>query len=86
MLDDLRHRPARERDDRRAARERFDHHHAERLRPIDGKEERARAAEELLFAGLADLADELDERIGEERRDVSLEIRAVGVADFRGDA
>ena len=45
---------------RRAAGQRFDHDHAERLRPSQRVQEAARVAEEFVLGAPADLTDELD--------------------------
>ena len=47
IFDDFRHRAAIERDHRRAAGHGFDHHQAERLRPIDRNQQSDRAAQEI---------------------------------------
>jgi len=74
------------RDHRRAARHRLDHHEAERLRPVDGEQQRAGAAEEGGLADVLDLPDEFDERIVEERRDDALDVLAIVCVDLGGDA
>src|SRR5262249_57423631 len=77
--------PARSGDDRRAARERFDHDEPERLWPVDREQQRLRLPEEPGFVRVADLADELDQWIVEQRPDVALEVSTVGGIDLRGD-
>src|SRR5690606_5271406 len=60
VLDDFRHRPAGPRDHRRAAGHGLDHGETERLRPVDGKEQRPGVAEKSRLVGIADLAEILD--------------------------
>ena len=72
-------------DDRRARRHRLDHDEAERLRPVDGEEERERIAEEARLGVIVDLADELDQRIGEQRLDDRPEVVLVRFVDLRSD-
>jgi len=60
LVDDLRHRTAVVGDDRRAAGHGFDHDEPERLRPVDRNQEPDRAAEEIRFLAVADLADVFD--------------------------
>ena len=68
VVDDFGRRSATEGDHRCAAGHRFDHHHAERLGPVDRKQQRRRFAEELGLLLLIDLADELDPRIAVDHR------------------
>jgi hypothetical protein len=82
VLDHLGHRSAAECHHGDAARERFDHHQTERLRPVDREEQRARVAEKLVLVLLADLADVLDQRMVEQRADVALEVGFVGGVDL----
>ena len=77
--------PWRKASDRCAARHCLDHHHAERLRPIDREQERLRLAQEFGLAALIDLADELDPRIAQQRCDPFAEIGFIGPVDFGGD-
>ena len=67
-VDDLRDRAAVIGDHRRAAGHGFDHHEAERLRPVDRHQQADRAAEEIGFLAVADLADIFDQRIGLDQR------------------
>ena len=60
VVDHFRHRAAIEGDDRRAAGHGFDHHQAERLRPIDRHQQRDRAAQKLGFILVVDFADIFD--------------------------
>ena len=62
IVDHLGHRAAVERDHRRAAGHRLDHHQAERLRPVDREQQRMRAGQERRLLAVVDLADELDPR------------------------
>src|SRR4051812_9882745 len=64
----------RSRDDGRAAGHGLDHDEAERLGPVDGKEERAGGAEQRLLFRVADLADVAHERMVEPRLDLALEV------------
>src|SRR5690606_4663864 len=63
VIDDLRNRAAIPGDHRCSARKRLDHHETEWLWPVHGKYERASVAEKRSLLGVADLADELHERI-----------------------
>ena len=85
VLDHLRCRAVAPGDDRRSRRHRLDHHQPERLRPVDREQQGARAAEESRLVGIADLADELDQRVVEQRLDLVLEIGGVGVVDLGRD-
>ena len=85
FVDDLRHRAAAERQDRRAAGHGLDHGKAERLRPIDGKQQRLRLAEELRLLMLVDFADEFDAGAIEQRLDHRAEIGFVGAVDLGCD-
>ena len=86
MIDDFVHRAASKRHDRGAARERLDHHEAERFRPVDRKKKGLRMAEKLVLAVLSDLSDEFKERIVEQRLNLPGKIRRVGRIDFRRDS
>src|SRR5215218_8024405 len=70
MLDDLRRRALGERDHRRAAGERLDHHEPERLGPADRHEQRAGALEQVALALGVGLADVLDPVAAELRLDL----------------
>ena len=83
--DHLRHRAAIERDHRRAARHRLDHHQAERLRPVDRHQQRDRAAEECRLLVIVDLADVIHIRAVHHRLDLLVVIVAVGAVDLGGD-
>ena len=86
FIDDFGHRAATPRDDRRAARHRFDHHDAEGFGPIDREQQRRRVAEELRLLRIADLADERDiGRAVQQRRDLALVVRLVLAVDLRRD-
>ena len=85
VVDDLRHRAAAERQDRRAAGHGLDHGKAERLRPVDGKQQRLRLAQELRLLMLVDLADEFDAGAVEQRLDLRPEIGFVGAVDLGCD-
>src|SRR5512134_710524 len=83
---DLRYRTAAVSDHGRAARQRLDHHEAERLRPVDREKHSERAAEKRPLLAVGDLADELDPGSGKQRTDPLLEIGRVGVVDLRRNA
>ena len=85
FVDDLRHRAAAERQDRRAAGHRLDHGEAERFRPVDGKQQRLRVAEELRLLMFVDLADEFDAGAVEQRLDLGPEIGLVDAVDLCSD-
>ena len=75
--DDLGHRAAGRRDHGRAAGHGLDHDETEGLRPVDGEEQRPRAPEKRCLVGLADLTDELDQWIVEQRHHHALEVLPV---------
>src|SRR6185369_1673651 len=85
VVDDLGDGAMRVGDDGSSARHRFDHHESERLRPVDGKQQRTRVAQEVRLGVLTDLADALDDRIVEKRANLLVEIAPVGRIDLRGD-
>ena len=85
LVDDFRNGALAECKYRCAARHRLDHHQAERLRPIDREQERPRLAQEFGLAALVDLADELDPRVAQQRRDLFAEIGFIDLVDFGGD-
>jgi hypothetical protein len=84
VVDDLRHRSLAARDDGRAAGHRLDHHQTERLRPVDRQQQGERVAEEVVLLSIADLADELDQRIVEQVLDGG-EVFPVGLVDLGRD-
>jgi hypothetical protein len=63
FVDDLWNRTFAPGDNRRTGRHGFDHDKTKRFRPVDGKEQRKRIAEKLIFFMVADLADEFDKRV-----------------------
>ena len=71
--------------DRGAARHGLDHHQPERLRPVDRKQQRLGVAQELGFLVVADLADILDQRIGQQGLDFVVEVGPVGLVDLGRD-
>ena len=73
VIDDLGDGAAPRGDDRRPARHRLDHHQPERLLPVDRRDERPRAHEELDLVRVADLAHVLD-RAAEVRADELVEV------------
>jgi hypothetical protein len=85
LVDDFRDGTMAEGKDGRATSHRLDHHQAKRLRPIDRKQKRQRLAQEFGLAALIDLADELDPRIVQQRRDLFAKIAFIGLVDFGGD-
>src|SRR5262245_21751903 len=78
-LEDLGYGAHRARDHRRAAGHGLDHDEAERLGPVDGEDKGEGAPEELGLVVVSDLADELDERMPDERLYLALEVLAVGL-------
>ena len=62
VVDDLGDRTAIECDDRRSARHGLDHDKAERLRPIDRKQQRGCTAQEFRLLAIGDLTNILDVR------------------------
>lgn len=86
VIDHFRNRAAAERDHRRPAGHGFDHDEAERLRPVDRKQERAGIAEKFRLPLLVDLADELDIRVrGDQRRDRPVPIDLIDPVDLGRD-
>ncbi len=86
VVDDLGDRAAVIGDHRRAAGHRLDHHQAERLRPVDRHQQPDRAAQEFRLLGIADLADEVDQRIVlDQRANEFVVIFLVGAIDLGGD-
>src|SRR6185312_7740292 len=79
------HRAAAPGDDRRPLTHRLDHHEAERFGPVDGEQKRRGVAEKLSLFMVANLTDELDQRMIELRANHVLEIFLVGRIDLRGD-
>src|SRR5262249_28193694 len=86
VLQNLRHRPAPERDHRRTAGHRLDHHQPERLGPIDGKEEGVGAAEKGFLLPVVHLGDKLYLMAIDVRFDSFLVIASLGTRDLGGDA
>jgi hypothetical protein len=70
---------------RRAARHGLDHDQAERLWPVDGKEQGARLAKEAALLLLVDLANELDAGLIEQGRNVAPEVSLIGAVDLGRD-
>ena len=70
----------------RAARHGFDHDETERLRPVDRKQQPDRAAEEIRFFGVADLADIFDQTDAvDQRADEFIVVFLVGPVDLGRD-
>ena len=72
-------------DDGRATGHGFDHHESERLGPVDRNQQCDRAAQELRFVLVIDLADILDISRSDHRLDHLVEILAIGNVDLGGD-
>jgi hypothetical protein len=85
-LEQLGHRAPGPCQHRRAARERLDHDHAERLGPVDREEQRTSAAEQRGFLRFSDLAEIGDVRLRHQFGDLRFEIRAIRRVDFGGHA
>jgi hypothetical protein len=86
VVDDFRHRAAAEGQHRRSAGHRLDHDDAERLRPIDRKQQGRRFAEEAGLLGVADLTDKLHQGIAADQRlDHLVPIALVDLVDLGGD-
>src|SRR5947207_13838752 len=86
VIDDLRDRATDVGNDRGAARHRFDHDEAERLRPVDRDQPSDRAAQKLRFFGIPDLADRFDNRIAvDHRANYFMVIFLIGPIDLRRD-
>ena len=82
VLDDLRHAGPAEADDRRARRERLDHHQPERLVPLDREEEGVGAGEQVALRLAADLADGPDPVAVEPRLDRGPDVAQVVRVDL----
>src|SRR5215813_9386151 len=65
-----------------AARHSLDHSQAERLRPVDGKEQRQRLSKKLALGTLIDLADVFYTGLIDERLDLLVEIDLVHLVDL----
>ena len=74
IIDDLADRPAGKCDDGQAAGHGFDHDQPERLGPVNREEQGFRLAEKRVLVPFGNLADELDERIVEQRGDGAFEV------------
>ena len=86
VIDDFGHRAAVVGNNRRSASHRLDHHEPERFRPVDRDQKSDRTAEKFRLLAVADLADELDERIAlDHRPDQFVIIILVGAVDLGGD-
>src|SRR5258707_3342442 len=87
VFDQFGHRAVRPGDHRRAAGHRLDHGEAERLGPVDRKEQRRGIAQERRLLRLGQLAHEFGHGCrGDQRLDMAAEVFAVGPIDLRGDA
>src|SRR5262252_6077213 len=84
-LDDFGNRSAVPGDDRSSACHGFDHDQSEGFRPADREYQRQRVGEKLRLVLRADLANELDQRIIEERADDAVEIDLVGTVHLGSD-
>ena len=69
----------------RSARHGFDHDEAERLRPVDRKQDSGGVAEKRRLLAVTDLAKELDPRIIEQGLDHLGKVGPVNRVDLRGD-
>ena len=78
-------RAAIERDDRRAARHRLDHHKAKLLGPVDREQQRPGGREKFELLRFVDPADEFDMRLRQQRLDYLPKVRFVGLVHLRGD-
>ena len=74
-----------ERQNRSATSHRFNHHQAERLRPVDGEQQRQGAGEKRALGNIVDFSDELDLRSFDERGDGLFKIILVRAVDFGSD-
>jgi hypothetical protein len=86
VLDDFRDRAAAERDDRRAAGHRLDHHPTEGFGPVDREDQRGSIAQERRFVFVAQLANELDAVAVHQRLDAFAEILVAVARHLGGDA
>ena len=85
VIDDFRYRAGPERDNRRAARHRFDHHQAERLRPIDRKQQSGSIGEKFLLGFIVNFADQSDSLAVDLRFKPLLEVTPLATRHFRRD-
>src|SRR5215510_6106806 len=87
VRDDFGHGSAAPGDHRRATGQGLDHDEAERLRPVDGKEQRVGVAQKLVLVSATDLTEELDKRPGrvQQRFDYLRVIVALLGVDLGGD-
>ena len=73
-------------DDGRSAGKSFDHHQAERLRPVDREQQRSRIANEVVLLVLTDLAGEVDQRMRQQGLYLAIEVALVERVDLGGDS
>src|SRR5205085_5066544 len=78
-------RTAQKTDHWRAAGKRFNHYQAERLRPVNWKEQSGGAAEQFVFFRMTNFADELDEGFVQQMLDVFVKVVAVDTIDLGRD-
>src|SRR6266404_6846137 len=86
VIDDFRHRARAERDNRRAARHGFDHDQAERLRPVDRKQQSCGIGEKLLLGSIINFANQPDLVAVDLRFKPFLEVTPLTTRYFRRDA
>jgi hypothetical protein len=86
FVDDFRNRSAAPSDHGGSACHGLDHDQAERLRPVDRKQQGTGVAQERRLLAVADLADELDERMVEQRLYDFMEIGPVRISLARSGA
>src|SRR5258707_11110775 len=86
VVDDFRYRAGPERDNRRAARHGFNHHQAERLRPVDRKQQSRGTGEKLLLGRIINFANQPDLVAVDLRFKPFLEVTPLPTWYFRRDA
>src|SRR5712675_2031878 len=86
IIDDFRYRAGPERDHRRAARHGFDHDQAERLRPVDRKQQSGGIGKKLLLGRIINFANQPDLVAVNLRFKPFLEVTPLAAWYFRCDA
>src|SRR5262245_35759987 len=83
VLDDLRNRSPTKRNDWCSAGQRFDHHQAEWLRPVNRKQQRECTPKKRALVVLPDLPNELHQRVVQQMFNFVVKVLSVNRVDFR---